>query len=137
MLIIPLEPIPNQSLFIDLEGVRHRIEIKDIGQFMSATIERDGATIVQGVRCVAEEFVIRPLHLWYGNFLFLCDNDGQIPRYEDFGGSCFLIYLTNADLIQASEIQIDTGEEEIVYYLQDETGTYYLSAETGEILVKE
>lgn len=102
--VIPLDPIPNQSLSILLDGHRYVITIRDIGAMMAVTIERDSVTIIDGVRAVGG-FPLLPyeyLSDGTGNFIFTNTDEGAIPRFEDFGTKCQLVYSTSAEIADAA-----------------------------------
>ena len=102
MQTIPLDPIPNQSLYIRLDGVRYLIELKEAGGMMTATIDRDGVRLVTGSRCAGGTPLIPYRHLWegFGNFIFLTAPD-VIPYYTDFGSTCTLVYSSAEEIASA------------------------------------
>ena len=96
---LELASVPNQSLESTIEGIRYSITLKACDDFMAATVLRDGETIVSGLRCCAGSLMI-PYDFQYdgeGNFLILTD-DGEIPYYDKFGVSQFLVYVTAAEI---------------------------------------
>jgi hypothetical protein len=98
--IIPLDPIPNQSLSIRLDGHRYIITVKEIGGMMGVTIERDNVVLVDMVRAVAG-FPLLPyryLSRDAGNFIFTHTDPGAYPYYEDFGTKSQLVYSTAAEI---------------------------------------
>lgn len=100
--IIPLDPIPNQSLTIRLDGRRYAITVKEINRAMGVTIERDGETLIQNVRAVAGFPLLPYSHLSRdaGNFIFTNTNEGELPYYLDFGATCLLVYSTAAEIAE-------------------------------------
>lgn len=98
MQTIALDTVPNQSLFVRLDDARYRIELKDIGGRMAATIERDGVPLVTGARVVAGFPLLPHRYMWngYGNFIFVSDG---VPYFEDFGSTCTLVYASEAEII--------------------------------------
>lgn len=105
--IIPINPIPNQALTIRLVDSRYVLVLKEAGGVMAASIERDGAAIVSGMRCVAGTPVLPYRYLWeeFGNFIFTGPEDGTIPYYEQFGTEIFLVFSTPAEIAAA----VDNG----------------------------
>lgn len=100
--IIPLDPIPNQSLSIRLDDHRYILTVKEVGGMMAVSILRDNETLIDGARAVAG-FPLLPyayLARDMGNFIFTHTDPGAIPYYEDFGTKCQLVYST-ADEIAA------------------------------------
>ena len=97
---IPLDAIPNQSLSIRLEDRRYVITVRDIGDMMAVTVERDDVVLISGVRACAGSPLIPYPYLTgdAGNFAFTNTVAGNAPRWEDFGAACFLVYLTAAEI---------------------------------------
>lgn len=97
---LPLDAIPNQSLSIRLDDRRYVITLRDIGDMMAVTIERDDVTLISGVRACAGSPLIPYPYLMgdAGNFIFTNTVPGNAPRWEYFGAACFLLYLSAADL---------------------------------------
>lgn len=100
--IIPIDAVPNQSLYVRLDGSRYLIELKETNGVMSATIDRGGVRLVTGARCVAGYPLLPHRYLWegFGNFLFVAD-PGVIPYFTDFGSSCLLVYSSAAEIADA------------------------------------
>lgn len=98
--IIPLDPIPNQSITIRLEGRRYLITVKEIGGMMGVTIERDNVVLVDMVRAVAGYPLLPYPYLARdeGNFIFTHTDPGAFPYYEDFGTKSLLVYSTAAEI---------------------------------------
>lgn len=98
--IIPLEAIPNQEFTIRLENLRYTVRINSVADSCTvATITRDGATVINGTRIVANELLIPYPYLEGagGNF-FLETPDDELPDYEQFGSTHRLIYFTREEL---------------------------------------
>jgi hypothetical protein len=100
MQTIQLEPIPNQSLNVRLDGSRYVIELKEAGGMMAVTIDRDGVRLVTGFRCPEGIPLIPYLHLFsgFGNFVFVSEG---IPYYPDFGATCSLVYASVEEISAA------------------------------------
>lgn len=98
--IIPLDPIPNQSLSIRLDGRRYVLTVKEIGDMMSVTIVRDNVTLIENVRAVAGFPLLPYGYMWHdaGNFIFTNTEDGVIPYYTDFGTKSQLVYSSAAEI---------------------------------------
>jgi hypothetical protein len=99
-MIIKLEPVPNQSISVTLEGVRYDIEIKDMGSVMAASITIDGEPVITGARCLVGVPLLPYKYMEQGNFIFVTDNN-DFPDWRRFGDTQNLIYInkgvTNAD----------------------------------------
>lgn len=98
--IIPLDPIPNQSISIRLDGRRYVIAVKEIGGMMGVTIERDNVMLIDNVRAVAGYPLLPYPYLARdaGNFIFTNTEAGAFPYYADFGTKSLLIYSTTAEI---------------------------------------
>jgi len=94
---IELQPIPNQSFSVLLDGNRYQIRVNDLGESVAFTISRDEVDIVTGFRAVAGTLILPYEHLESGNFIFLTENN-EIPEYEKFGVSQTFHYLTAAEM---------------------------------------
>lgn len=99
MIDVNIQALPNQSLSIQADGARYDITLKEANGVMSATIVRDGVTLVENVRLVAGSPVLPYLYLERGNFV-LTTMDDDLPYYSLFGVTQFLVYLT-ADEVAA------------------------------------
>jgi hypothetical protein len=97
---IDVEALPNQEFSIRLDAYRYNVRLNSVSDgAMCATIQRDGVTVIDGVRCVAGRFVLPYAYLegLGGNFFFDTPND-EIPDYQQFGTTHFLVYLSAAEL---------------------------------------
>ena len=99
MVSIPLASIPNQRLAIRLEGSLFGLTLKTAGNIMTITINKDGETVVSGMRCLPDMPLIpyRYLEGTTGNFYFTTAGD-EYPHYSRFGGADELLYATAAEL---------------------------------------
>lgn len=103
--LIPIEPIANQEFSIRLDNMRYQITLNSVNAgAMCFTLVRDGVPVIDGVRCVAGEFVLpyRYLEGRGGNFFFDTPN-GEIPDYEKFGDTHRLGYFS------AEELRVSRG----------------------------
>lgn len=96
-LIIPLQPIPNQSLSVVLDGSSYDIRLNALTDTMAVTIARDNVTLLSGLRVVSQVPLIPYLYLEQGNFIFTVD-DSDIPFYTDFGVTQTLLYFSSEEL---------------------------------------
>jgi len=100
---IPLRNIPTQSLSIELDGNGYDILIRAVNtltaQVMSFDITINNEIVVIGQRVVAGTPVIpyRELTEYGGNF-FILTNDGDLPDYNEFEISQYLIFATQDEL---------------------------------------
>ncbi|EPO2591127.1 hypothetical protein ACT8MX_003278 [Escherichia albertii] len=96
MIKIPLNSEPNQSLSILLDGIDHKLTIKEAGGLMMITIERDGKTILSNTRLLTDTLIIPYQYCEAGNFIFLTEND-EVPYYTRFDRQT-LLYVTAAGM---------------------------------------
>ena len=90
---IPLQVLARQSESVMLEQSLYEIALKECNGIMSATIIRDGVTLVENRRVCAGMTLIPEGYLEEGNFVILT-NDGKIPYYTSFESTDELVYLT-------------------------------------------
>lgn len=95
MIDIPLQAIANQELSIPLDGSRFVLRIKEANGGMACTIVRDGVTVAQNARMVADAYILQAEHQQggVGNF-FIATQSEEIPYYDQFGLTQFLVYVT-------------------------------------------
>lgn len=89
---------PNQSFSVNLEGIRWDISIKVAKSTMTATVSADGVVLIHSVRLAAYQPIIPYQYLQGdGNFAIITNHD-EIPWWEEFGESQFLIYATKQEI---------------------------------------
>jgi len=94
---IPLQlDAPNQSLSFT-EGASWSVALKSTNNSLVATIQRDGVTLIEGVRIVAGEFIIPYPYLSIANF-YLETQNNQLPDYTLLGTTQFLIFMTEDEV---------------------------------------
>lgn len=96
-LLVSLDAVPNQELSVSLENFRYVLRFKDAGGVVVADVVRDGVTILEGTRVLAGEPLIPYDYLEGGNFVLITSDD-ELPAYEQFGVTQFLLYLTVAEI---------------------------------------
>lgn len=94
---VPIQPIPNQSLTITLDGNLYEISIKATNGVMAVSVNCNGTDILDNAHAVACAAIIPAKYQEAGNFVFLTANQ-QLPNYEQFGLSQSLVYFTEAEL---------------------------------------
>lgn len=102
MQVVPLQPIPNQTLQVQLEGQACTLDVFQtaFGLFMSVNI---GSTvIIATVLCENLNRIVRSAYLGFdGDFTFLDTQGTADPVYTGLGGADAqfqLLYLTAAEL---------------------------------------
>ena len=97
---ITLAPIPNQAFSVTLNSVRYDIRIYLAANVMCCDLSINGTPIITGIRLVSGALIIPYRYLENGNFLITTLND-ELPWYEEFEATQFLIYFTQDELEQA------------------------------------
>jgi len=94
MLTIPVNPIPSQTLSVNLAGQPTRlfIEQKSTGLYITVTV--NGVTIVSGVYCADQVKIVRDAYLGFTGDLVWVDTQGNAdPYYNGLGARWALVYL--------------------------------------------
>ena len=109
MINIPLQPLPNQSLSIQLDNINYDISLKSCGfvienpdyskNIMAVTISINNVLTVSGIRAVNGFPLIPSKYLSLANFTIITDND-EYPNYLRFGIDQFLIYASAEEMAQ-------------------------------------
>lgn len=99
MIDINLKQEPNQQTSIELDGSSYDITVKTTTTLTVVTIVRDGVTIIDSVRAMPLLPILPYRYQEAGNFSFITEND-ELPYYENFGVSQFLVYLTPDELVE-------------------------------------
>lgn len=96
MFQVPLAATPNQTFAFSQDGAYWQIKVYQSINFMCADITRNGAVVIQGVRCFGGIPLMPYDYMWrpqYGNFMFDSDAD-----WTNFGSSCSCYYLSADEL---------------------------------------
>lgn len=97
MIDIGIAALPNQSLTIQLDERFYEIELREANGVMSATITRDGVTLVSNIRVTAGTPLLPYRYQESGNFIMTTDGEA-IPYWDQFNVTQFLVYLSAAEL---------------------------------------
>lgn len=100
MQIIPLQPIPNQTLTTSLDGSVYVITVIAARGSMAVTVVRDNITLVQNARAVANAPILPSRYQEQGNFLFNTAGFLNIPDYTQFGNTQFLAFFQQTELAE-------------------------------------
>jgi len=93
MLNIPIEPLPNQSLTVNIGEDRWSITLKAANTSVVADISVNDVVLVQGQRIAVGTPILPYEYLQgSGNFLLLVDDDA-LPDYTLFGSNQALVYV--------------------------------------------
>lgn len=97
VLQIPLAPIPNQSLSVNLDGNFYDISIKSTKTIVFVDMYRNDVALVLGARVVPGFPILNYRYLESGNFILGTLNQA-LPDYTQFGTSQSLFYLSQLEL---------------------------------------
>ncbi|QDH49590.1 hypothetical protein KYLE_43 [Pantoea phage Kyle] len=102
---IPLSKTPNQIVSFNLDGAYWTLYVYSAITHMCCDIERNGETLIRGVRCFGGIPLIPYKHLVgdFGNFYFNDEAD-----WELFDGSVQLNYLNKSEVSQYNSL-IESG----------------------------
>jgi hypothetical protein len=99
MLLVPIQPLPNQTLQVQLDGQACTLNIyqQAYGLYMDVLV--NGTQIIGGVLCENLNRIVRSLYLGFlGDFLFVDLQGSSDPVYTGLGTQFALIYLEQSDL---------------------------------------
>jgi hypothetical protein len=96
-----LASIPDQSFTTVLNATRYDIRIFLAGNVMCCDLSINSVAILSSQRLVAGSPFIPYSYLENGNFFISTYND-ELPYYEQFGATQFLLYFTQAELSAAA-----------------------------------
>ena len=99
MMIVPVKPIANQTLQVQLAGQACAIDLQQTsgGLFMGLSV--DSALVIGGVICENLNRIVRNAYLGFdGDFCFVDTEGSADPDYAGLGSRFVLIYLERADL---------------------------------------
>lgn len=93
-LVIPLQPVPLQTVSVQLEGQSARIRVaqKSIGMFLDLYVL--DALIVGGVACRNDDRIVRNAYLGFVGDLAFVDTQGEDdPEASGLGSRWILVYF--------------------------------------------
>ena len=97
MIDVGIATLANQALSIQLDERFYEIELREANGVMSATITRDGVTLISNVRVTAGTPLLPYRYQEAGNFIMTTDGEA-IPYWDQFNVTQFLVYLTADEL---------------------------------------
>jgi hypothetical protein len=97
--IVPIEPLPNQSLSFQVDDVRYDLTLRSTVSMMAVDIAINDELVLQGWRVCGGTPLIPFQYLEGvgGNFIFLTEL-GDLVTWEKFGVTQILIYVTSDEL---------------------------------------
>ncbi len=99
MLIIPLNPVPAQTLTAQLAGQPTRIDVlqKSTGLYLNLYV--NDVAILTGIICEDANRIVRDAYLGFiGDLAFYDTRGSEDPYYTGLGTRWVLAYLETADL---------------------------------------
>ena len=97
MLIVPLQPVPSQSIKTVLNGQNCVIEVYQeiLGLYLNLYLNTTSTLIIGGVLCEDANPIVRSKYLGFIGDLAFIDNSGagQDPYYKGLGTQFSLSYL--------------------------------------------
>lgn len=99
MQLIPLQPIPSQTLFVALNDQQCQLSVyqKFFGLFVDVYV--NGDLIIGGVIAENLNRIVRSVYLGFQGDLIFADSQGIAdPQYEGLGGRFEFLYLSPNDL---------------------------------------
>jgi len=97
MIDVGIATLPNQALSIQLDERFYEIELREANGVMSASIVRDGVTLVSNIRVTAGTPLLPYRYQEAGNFIMTADGEA-IPYWDQFNVTQFLVYLSADEL---------------------------------------
>lgn len=97
MIDVGIATLPNQALSIQLDERIYEIELREANGVMSASMVRDGVTLVSNIRVTAGTPLLPYRYQEAGNFIMTTDGEA-IPYWDQFNVTQFLVYLSADEL---------------------------------------
>lgn len=99
MLIVPLQPVPNQSVQCQLGGQACTLNIYQYAYGLFVDVLVGTTAIISGVIAENANRIVRSLYLGFvGDFVFQDTQGTDDPVYTGLGTRFQLVYLEAADL---------------------------------------
>lgn len=98
--VVPLQPIPNQTLQIILGGQACTINVVQTPLAVCVDLLIGGVPVVQGILGLNGNLIVRDIYFGFSGDLEFVDAQAQgaDPVYTGFGTRFFLLYLSPTDL---------------------------------------
>lgn len=103
MVIVPLQPLPNQTVTVQLNGQSCQIDVYTTSWGLFVDLLVDNAAVLTGV--VAENLnrIVRSAYFGFDGDLFFFDTQGASdPTYDGLGSRYQLYYATASELAAAA-----------------------------------
>lgn len=100
MQIIPLLPVPNQTLTVNLDGQICQINLYQRGANVFIDVLVNNVLVIGGVICQNLNRIVRSLYLGFIGDLAFIDNQGSTdPVYTGLGTRYSLAYIEAGELL--------------------------------------
>lgn len=100
MQIVPLQPIPNQTLTVNLDGQITQLNVYQRGANVFIDVLVNNVLIIGGVICENLNRIVRSLYLGFAGDLAFIDNQGSTdPVYTGLGTRYSLAYIEPDELL--------------------------------------
>lgn len=104
MQVVPIQPVPNQTLQVQLGGQACTIDIRETAFSLVMDVYVSGTLIIGGVICENLNRIVRSLYLGFlGDFMFDDTQGDTDPVYTGLGSQYQLMYL------EVSDLPVDVG----------------------------
>lgn len=90
MFIVPLKPVPSQTLQIGLAGQSALITVRTIGRLLYFSLE--GVAVTRLVRDRVRQLIDSQYHGFIGEFAFIDTQGKDDPLYTGLGTRWLLVY---------------------------------------------
>ena len=99
MLIVPIKPLPNQTLQVQLAGQAVSLNIYQLAYGLFVDVLLNNAPVINGVIAQNLNRIVRSLYLGLvGDFVFVDTQGDEDPVYTGLGSRFLLVYLEESDL---------------------------------------
>lgn len=99
MEIVPLQPVPNQTLQVQLAGQPVVLDVYQTAYGLFMNVFVGSRLIVAGVLCLNKNLIVRDAYLGLiGDFAFSDQQGNSDPIYMGLGSQFLLGYLDTTDL---------------------------------------
>jgi hypothetical protein len=99
--IIPLQPLPNQTVTVNLANQACQIDIyqKRTGLFCNFWLNNPAAPTIAGRICLDRNLIVRDAYFGFsGDLAFVDQHGASDPTYDGIGTRYLLYYFTPNDL---------------------------------------
>jgi hypothetical protein len=99
MLLVPIQPIANQTFQAQLGGQACVLSVYQLAYGLFMDVRVGNSLVVAGVICENKNRIVRSLYLGFaGDFIFVDTQGSADPIYTGLGSRFILVYLEASDL---------------------------------------